>query len=295
MAGAGVTTSGAAGAAAELVAGAVLSGGTFGTAGSAAFAGTFSTGLLSVVAAVVAGGGEGVPVYSIFSQQPTHDAASSSKLPRDKMTNCWGQRISILYGPAETMKRQPQYLFFAATLAFCWLAMQAVHEIGHMSAALLSGGHVVRVILHPATFSYTQLSRNPHPNLVTWMGPIIGTIVPIALLLLARALRWRGWYVFRFFAGFCFIANGVYIAFGSLGNIGDAGDLLRHGSPIYLLWMFGAITIPIGLWLWNGLEPHFGLGPNASTPDPMVCYVVTALLVIVVLLELLLSTREVVA
>lgn len=193
------------------------------------------------------------------------------------------------------MKRQPRSLFFAATLALSWLTMQAVHEFGHASAALLSGGHVERVILHPAAFSYTQLSRNPHPNFVTWMGPIVGTILPIALLLLARELRSRAWFVFRFFAGFCLIANGAYIAFGSLGNIGDAGDLLRHGSPIYLLWMFGAITIPIGLWMWNGLGPHFGSGPDGSEPDVMLSYLVTALLVIVVMLELLLSAREVVA
>lgn len=193
------------------------------------------------------------------------------------------------------MKRQPRHLLIAVTLALSWLAMQAVHEFGHVIGAMLSGGRVVRVILHPAAFSYTELSRNPHPNLVTWMGPLAGTTLPLIFAAWSRCRRWRGWYVFQFFAGFCFIANGAYIAFGTWGNIGDAGDLLRHGSPIYLLWMFGAITIPIGLWLWNGLGMHFGLGPNAREPNPWVCYVVTALLVIVVVLELLLSTREVVA
>ncbi len=192
------------------------------------------------------------------------------------------------------MIRQPRHLFFAATFALSWLAMQAVHEFGHVTAALLSGGHVERVLLHPAAFSYTQLSRNPHPNFVTWLGPIIGIMVPIALLLLARALRWRGWFVFQFFTGFCLIANGTYIAIGSLENIGDAGDLLHHGSPIYLLWMFGAITIPVGLWIWNGLGQHFGFGPNSSALDPIVYVTVTALLLIVVMLELILSSREVV-
>lgn len=193
------------------------------------------------------------------------------------------------------MKRQPRYLLITATLALSWLAMQAVHEFGHVIGAMLSGGRIVRVILHPAAFSYTQLSGNPHPDFVTWMGPLAGTTLPLVFAALARSLRWRGWYVFQFFAGFCLIANGTYIAFGTWGNIGDAGDLLRHGSPNYLLWTFGAITIPIGLWLWNGLGLHFGLGPNASEPSPKVCYVITALLVIVVVLELLLSTREVVA
>lgn len=191
------------------------------------------------------------------------------------------------------MKRQPRYLLIVATLALSWLAMQAVHELGHVIGAALSGGRVTRVILHTAAFSYTQLNHNPHPNLVTWLGPIIGTVLPVTVFLAASRLRSRGWYVFQFFAGFCLIANGAYIAVGSIGHIGDAGDLLHHGSPDYLLWIFGAITIPLGLWLWNGLGPHFGIGPNADEPDRRVYYVVTALLLFVVILELLLSARDV--
>lgn len=192
------------------------------------------------------------------------------------------------------MKRQPQYLLIVSTLELSWLAMQAVHELGHVIGAILSGGHVARVILHPAAISYTELSRNPRPNLVTWMGPIVGTALPAAAYSLARVRCWRGWFVFQFFAGFCLIANGAYIAFGSLGDIGDAGDLLRHGTPQYLLLMFGGITIPMGLWLWNGLGSHFGIGTAARARDRTVGYVVTTLLLIIVMLELLLSTRDVI-
>lgn len=188
------------------------------------------------------------------------------------------------------MKRQPRYLLFTATVALSWLAMQAVNELGHALAAVASGGQVERVILHPATLSYTQLSRNPHPSFVTWMGPIVGTALPTVILGLARLLRWRGWYVIQFFAGFCLIANGAYIALGSFDGVGDAGDLLRHGTPRYLLWLFGAITIPIGLWLWNGLGPHFGVGPHAGKPDRVVFYAVTTLLLVTIVLELLFSS-----
>lgn len=36
--------------------------------------------------------------------------------------------------------------------------------------------------------------------------------------------------------------------------------MLRHAFPIGWLWIFGAITVPAGLWLWHGQGPHFGLG-----------------------------------
>jgi hypothetical protein len=67
-------------------------------------------------------------------------------------------------------------------------------------------------------------------------------------------------FVLRFFAGFCLVANGLYIGLGSFGRVGDCGEMLRHGSPPWHLWLFGAITVPAGFWLWHGLGPAFGLG-----------------------------------
>ena len=96
-AGTGITASGTAGAVEPVVAELAISGGTAGAASPAVFAAAFSSGLSPVAAAVVAGGGEGTPVYSIFSQQPTHVRASNSKQPRDKMTNCWDRLIPVLY------------------------------------------------------------------------------------------------------------------------------------------------------------------------------------------------------
>jgi hypothetical protein len=122
------------------------------------------------------------------------------------------------------MKRQHQLVLIGSTLVFSWLAMQAVHELGHVVGALLSGGQVAQVILHPATISQTRLAANPHPRFVTWMGPIFGVLLPAAALLAARVAGWRTRYLFQFFAGFSLVANGAYIAFGSLGPIGDAGD-----------------------------------------------------------------------
>jgi hypothetical protein len=189
------------------------------------------------------------------------------------------------------MKRQHQLVLIGSTLAFSWLAMQAVHELGHVAGAMLSGGRVAQVILHPATISQTRLAENPHPQFVAWMGPIVGVMMPAAALLAARIAKWRTWYLFQFFAGFCFVANGAYLALGSIEGIGDAGDLLDHGAAPVLLWLFGLVTIPTGLWLWHGLGPHFGLGPRGHV-DGTHGYVMLAAAALVIVLEFVLSSSS---
>jgi hypothetical protein len=72
------------------------------------------------------------------------------------------------------MNRLPQILLILFTLAFSWLAMQVVHELGHVTGAKLSGGQVVRVVLHPLTISQTQIGENPHPLLSNGWDPALG-------------------------------------------------------------------------------------------------------------------------
>jgi len=139
--------------------------------------------------------------------------------------------------------------------------MQAMHESGHVLGAWLTGGRVSRVVLHPFTISRTDLDRNPNPLAVVWAGPAFGAAAPLALWALAAGIRMPGSFVLRFFSGFCLLANGLYIGVGSFGRICDSGEMLRHGSQPWQLWLFGAATAPLGLWLWHGQGPHFGLGP----------------------------------
>ena len=97
-------------------------------------------------------------------------------------------------------------------------------------------------------------------------------------------LKMQEAFLLRFFAGFCLVAIGAYLGIGSFFAVGDAGDIVRRGSPIWTLWLFGAICVPIGLLLWHGLGPHFGLGP---APRPVSRHAVTKTVTACVLLVIL--------
>ena len=114
--------------------------------------------------------------------------------------------------------------------------------------------------------------------------------------MVARSRRWlrRRWTVtfwLRFFAGFCLIANGAYLAVGSFDRIGDAGDLMTHGAPIWLLWLFGLTTIPAGLRLWHGLGPQFGLGQDGHPVSWRTATLNATHLIVIVTVEVWLSPR----
>jgi len=160
-----------------------------------------------------------------------------------------------------------QALLIVSTILGSWLAMQAIHELGHVCGAWMTGGKVDRVVLHPLTISRTDLAANPNPLFVVWAGPIFGVLLPSLMWMLTAITKFPGSYVLRFFTGFCLIANGLYIGVGSFDNVGDCGEMLNHGSSRWQLWLFGAITAPTGLWLWHRQGPHFGLGDSKGRVD----------------------------
>jgi hypothetical protein len=217
---------------------------------------------------------------------------------------CQGAKVSVFgvlpissdpkkWQPADQTtpaNRLPQAVLILAILLGSWLGMQIVHEFGHVLGGWLTGGQVARVVLYPLTISRTDWATNPHPLIVAWSGPMLGVLLPLAGWLLLR--HRRGAYLIRFFAGFCCIANGAYIAGGSLDRLGDAGDLLRHGSPISLLWLFGLTTILLGLWLWHRQGQHFGLGPARGKVSVRAAYGTLVAVVMVMILEFLFSFRD---
>jgi hypothetical protein len=176
----------------------------------------------------------------------------------------------------ERVTRLHQAILIVSTILGSWLGMQAVHEFGHVVGAWLTGGRVARVVLHPLANSRTDLAVNPHPLPVVWAGPVLGVLLPLGLWKLADSLRLNAAFVLRFFAGFCLIANGAYIAVGSFDRIGDAGEMLKHGSAAWQLWLFGATTIPAGFWLWHGQGRQFGLGAAKGTVRRNVAYATLA-------------------
>jgi len=180
-----------------------------------------------------------------------------------------------------------QVLLIASTVLGSWLAMQAVHELGHVCAAWLTSGKIHRVVLHPLTISRTDLAWNPSPLIVVWAGPVVGVTIPLLLWMLAAVLKISGSFVLRFFAGFCLIANGLYIGVGSIDGIGDCGEMLGHGSSRWQLWLFGAVTVPPGFWLWHRQGHHFGLGKARGRVESPVAYWTFAACVLLAILGFL--------
>ena len=147
--------------------------------------------------------------------------------------------------------------------------MMAVHEFGHVVGAFVTRGAVERIVLYPLTISRTDVSPNPNPGVVVWLGPLIGCTFPLFVrqLIPQRIVAARN--IIQFFAGFCLIANGGYIAGGSLEGIGDCGEMLRTGTPLWLMFAFGAIAISSGLYLWHrlGSLTRFMMDPTSVTPQ----------------------------
>jgi len=173
-------------------------------------------------------------------------------------------------------------LLIVALLALSWLLMQAVHELGHVLHAQWSGVPVDRVILHPLELSETVLLQDTS-LFIAWAGALWGVAIPLAIwAILLKAWPQQG-HLARFFAGFCLVANGVYLGVGAFARVGDARDLLRHGAAPWQLLLFGLLTVPAGFWLWNGQGSKFGLGPNSEPVSRVTVWVLSASLVVLVL------------
>jgi hypothetical protein len=158
--------------------------------------------------------------------------------------------------PAVTMltasTRIVRRIALAATLLYaCWLAMLATHEAGHVLHAWVSGGRVIDVALPPLGFSQTIVHPNPRELLVVWGGPAWGVAIPLIVCGVLLACRRRVPDMLRFFAGFCLIANGAYVGVGWIWRSGDAGEMLRLGTPPWVMVLFGTACVVTGLWLWH--------------------------------------------
>ncbi|HEX3135411.1 MAG TPA: M50 family metallopeptidase [Planctomycetota bacterium] len=185
--------------------------------------------------------------------------------------------------------RLRQVLLIGCFLPWCWLAMMVVHECGHVLAAWLTGATVERVVLHPLALSQTDLGENPQPLLVSWAGPWIGCALPCLAWLVVKMPSFAVTPFARFFAGFCLVANGVYLGMGAWIGDGDAGDLLRTGAQVWQLVLFGIGAAAGGFWMWHGQGRTFGFKGTHEQITKRSVITVASVLIITVTLEALLS------
>ena len=89
-------------------------------------------------------------------------------------------------GETTNMRRASQFTLIVAFLAFSWLVMMVVHELGHIVGAFCTGAIVEKVVLHPLAISRTDVGHNPHPLVVIWSGPILGSLLPLVMLLIVK-------------------------------------------------------------------------------------------------------------
>jgi hypothetical protein len=149
-----------------------------------------------------------------------------------------------------------KYLHYFSVLGVSWLSMMLIHEFGHVVSGWLTGAEVERVSVKPLRLSQTLFSENPHPLIVAFGGPILGALAPLPLLLVSKKAAIA--YALRFFAGFCLIANGLYMGSGMISPVGDAQEVLSCGGSRYLFLPFLVIAVPLGLYVWHGTARDFG-------------------------------------
>jgi hypothetical protein len=205
----------------------------------------------------------------------------------DNLASTFGFRKGHFRAAKSLMSHRIRILFLMVFAGWCWVAMLGVHELGHVLAAWGTGGTVVRVVWHPLAISRTDVNPNPHPAIVVWSGPLLGSLTPLLLWWLVRRFESVTRLLAQLFAGFCLIANGIYIGVGSLDAVGDAGVMLATGAPPLALWIFGGIATGSGLLLWHRLGPSFGLGQLNDRTVRIATLIASALLLATLLCQLL--------
>ena len=132
--------------------------------------------------------------------------------------------------------------------------MMTVHKLGHALAGLIGGGRLDRVVIPAFGFSRTDFDPNSSPRLEVWGGPIWGSVLPAVVWLLVRK-KLAGYLkaAMGFFVGLCLVANGAYLGMGWTMNAGDAAELIKYGTPIWVLIFLGMMMVLPGLYIWHSL------------------------------------------
>jgi hypothetical protein len=195
-------------------------------------------------------------------------------------------RRSITTHSVGEMNRVSQIALLSTFVLFSWLMMQVVHELGHVVAAVYTGGNVQTVVLHPLALSRTDVAPNPSPLVEVWAGPIVGCLIPLMIVSLWTLLKIPRRHLPGFFAGFCLVANGLYLSVGSFDRVGDAGQLMALGMSQWVLFLFGILTIPSGFYALHRASDGFGFGDAKGKVAASDVLLSTGVLLVVVTVEL---------
>jgi len=129
-------------------------------------------------------------------------------------------------------------LYFAVVLITAWCVMLLAHEAGHLLGGYLSGATLREFELRPWKLPYSLHNPNPHPLITLWAGPVLGVVGPLLVLAIWSTA------VTRLIAGFCLLANGVYLAVGGLtgDRFLDTAQLLEAGASPLAIGLYCLIT-----------------------------------------------------
>lgn len=165
-------------------------------------------------------------------------------------------RVAAKNNPAAPKPHDVLMLRAAAALVACYvsfIAMEAVHEFGHVFHAWLTGTQVVDVSIPLLGFSATRVGAGNYETFIVAGGPTWGVAIPVLACGLAYFFAQNVPEPLKFFAGFCLIANGLYLALGCGLPATDAGKLVRMRFSIITLVGLGIFATAAGLLIWHRL------------------------------------------
>ena len=143
----------------------------------------------------------------------------------------------------------------------------AIHELGHILSAKLNKGTIEHVELRPWTISHTMISGSNNPVMDAWLGPITGITIPVLAWIALHKTNFKT--PLLFFAGFCLIANGIYLGLGWIGPHGDCKTIIDNGGQTWPMIIFGLISSVAGFTSWHVLSqtPNNGLQKTGAPSD----------------------------
>ena len=81
----------------------------------------------------------------------------------------------------------------------------------------------------------------------------------------------------------------AYIAIGAFDGVGDCGVMLKTGSPLWALLVFGVVAMALAFLLWHRLGSIRDFIANPEKVEPATAWIVTAILIALLAAEFILS------